>query len=269
MLLNIDHKLTYEYETPPDFIALRLKLFPNQFQSQHVIDWTVHINDQKITNKTQSTYSNLEAFWLSRKIGQALTITAIGQVETHDAAGVLRGLKDYTQAGVFLRNTKFTAPDKAIKDLAHSVKSDDPLDRMHLLSELIHKTLKPEDTKKAEPSTAAQVLEVGKGNAAEYAHLFVTAARDIKHAARCVIGYMYSDEKVVNSPHAWAEVKIPSIGWVGFDAMNKVCPTEHYIRLNCGLDCQDAAINRLHEVGATDKKLRSSLSITGQPPNEH
>ena len=36
--------------------------------------------------------------------------------------------------------------------------------------------------------------------------------------------------------HAWAEAWVDGLGWVGFDPANRLCPTERYVRLACGLD---------------------------------
>ena len=41
--------------------------------------------------------------------------------------------------------------------------------------------------------------------------------------------------------HAWAEVHVAGLGWVGFDPANRCCPDDRYIRLGSGLDAQDAA----------------------------
>jgi transglutaminase-like putative cysteine protease len=41
--------------------------------------------------------------------------------------------------------------------------------------------------------------------------------------------------------HAWAEIHVAGLGWVGFDPANECCPDARYIRLGSGLDAQDAA----------------------------
>ena len=41
--------------------------------------------------------------------------------------------------------------------------------------------------------------------------------------------------------HAWAEVWVEGLGWVGFDVANRVCPTDRYVRLAAGLDAGYAA----------------------------
>lgn len=63
--------------------------------------------------------------------------------------------------------------------------------------------------------------------------------------ARYVSGYLMADDEAGESQgeaaHAWAEIFIGSLGWIGFDAANACCPNERYIRLGSGLDAQDAA----------------------------
>jgi transglutaminase-like putative cysteine protease len=41
--------------------------------------------------------------------------------------------------------------------------------------------------------------------------------------------------------HAWAELWLEGLGWVGFDPANRCSPDERYIRLGSGLDAMDAA----------------------------
>ena len=40
--------------------------------------------------------------------------------------------------------------------------------------------------------------------------------------------------------HAWAEAWVEGLGWVGFDAANRVCPDERYIQVATGLDYREA-----------------------------
>ena len=61
--------------------------------------------------------------------------------------------------------------------------------------------------------------------------------------ARYVTGYLQADEhgQQHEASHAWAELFVPELGWVGFDAANRCCPDERYIRLGSGYDAHDAA----------------------------
>ena len=41
--------------------------------------------------------------------------------------------------------------------------------------------------------------------------------------------------------HAWAEVHVPSIGWIAFDPTNGICTTDAHVRVAVGLDYLGAA----------------------------
>ena len=49
------------------------------------------------------------------------------------------------------------------------------------------------------------------------------------------------DDRVEQDSHAWAEVYIENLGWVGFDVANGISPDERYVRIATGLDYKDAA----------------------------
>ena len=93
----------------------------------------------------------------------------------------------------------------------------------------------------------------------DHAHIFISAARTLGVPARYVTGYLVLASRTPASEahHAWAEAWVESLGWVGFDVANRICPTERYVRLACGLDAGYAApISARAAAGPT----RSSMS---------
>ena len=69
----------------------------------------------------------------------------------------------------------------------------------------------------------------------------VARLRDL--SARYVSGYLHSttEGEAHEAAHAWAEIHVPGLGWIGFDPANQCCPDERYVRLGSGLDASDAA----------------------------
>ena len=104
-------------------------------------------------------------------------------------------------------------------------------------------------TSRAAPArtpSAAEALADGKGVCQDHAHIFIAAARTLGVPARYVTGYLLmhaGDERSrrergaracsdpAEAHHAWAEAWVESLGWVGFDVANRICPTERYVRL--------------------------------------
>jgi len=73
--------------------------------------------------------------------------------------------------------------------------------------------------------SAAATIESGQGTCRDLAFLFMEAARSFGFAARFVTGYLHDPaggEGLTGggATHAWAEIFIPSEGWVEFDPTN-------------------------------------------------
>jgi transglutaminase-like putative cysteine protease len=91
----------------------------------------------------------------------------------------------------------------------------------------------------------------------------IAAARTLEIPARYVSGYLFSGEgdARAEASHAWAELWIEGLGWVGFDASNDCCPDERYIRLGSGFDAIDGAPIRGISQGAGVEKLEVSVDV--------
>ena len=68
-------------------------------------------------------------------------------------------------------------------------------------------------------------------------------ARFYGFPARYINGFLFEEgDSFENSTHAWVEIFITDLGWVGFDPTQNKCTDEKYIRLCCGLDFLDASL---------------------------
>lgn len=67
-----------------------------------------------------------------------------------------------------------------------------------------------------------ETLHLHSGTCRDFAELMMAAARYLGYAARFITGYVYTANAAPgsSSPHAWAEVYIPSVGWIELDATN-------------------------------------------------
>jgi len=78
------------------------------------------------------------------------------------------------------------------------------------------------------------------------------------------------DEPAQTASHAWAEVHLQGLGWVGFDAANKICPDDRYVRLSTGLDYRDAAPVSGMVVGLAAETMNVAIrgEATGQSQSQ-
>jgi transglutaminase-like putative cysteine protease len=111
------------------------------------------------------------------------------------------------------------------------------LDQAHALMQLVHGRIAYEVGASVAETTAAEAFALGRGVCQDHAHVLVGLARARKIPARYVTGYLVTGIGATSAAaHAWAELLVPDLGWVGFDAANGQCPTDHYVRLAAGLD---------------------------------
>jgi transglutaminase-like putative cysteine protease len=261
MLLAIRHSTVYAYDPPAERCALRLKLYPSAFASQRVKSWSVSVNGQEIPALLTTGFGDREAIWSSLQPAGQVEIVAAGEVETDDAAGFVRGLKDASRPTVFLRETPLTAADAKIVELAKGVSGASVLEKMHALCGAVRDAIDYTPGATETRTTAAQALKQGSGVCQDHAHVFIAAARAIDVPARYVVGYLMASDAPQTETHAWAEAHVPELGWIGFDAANRLCPTDRYVRLASGLDSADAAPIRGNVSGQGSERLEASVAI--------
>lgn len=88
----------------------------------------------------------------------------------------------------------------------------------------------------------AVFLEKRAGVCQDFAHLLVALARSWGAPARYVSGYVDPDGGAgEEATHAWAEVLVPSAGWLGFDATAGLLANDRYVAVAVGRDSRDAA----------------------------
>lgn len=261
MRLTVRHATTYTYEPPADRCALRLRLYPPAFDSQRILNWTVSVNGQAVPPLLSTATGDRESIWTCLAGAPEIAVVAAGEIETSDTAGVVRGLKETVRPQMFLRTTPLTEADAKITALASEIAAGKPLDRMHALFNAVADAIAYKPGTTSANTTAAQALKAGKGVCQDHAHVFISAARTMKVPARYVVGYLFALDGKMTETHAWAEAFVPEIGWVGFDPANRLCPTDRYVRLACGLDAADAAPIRGNVSGASQERLSASVDI--------
>jgi transglutaminase-like putative cysteine protease len=182
--------------------------------------------------------------WTVKGPVSEIEVRVQGTVETVDLAGVLRGHREIVPPEVYLVDTDPTRADAALVTLSKVAQgADGPLAAAHLLAAAVADAIAYRPGATHAHTTAAEALSLGEGVCQDHAHALIAVARVAGLPARYVSGYLFADAQGVahEAAHAWAEVYVAGLGWVGFDPANRCCPDDRYIRLGSGLDAQDAA----------------------------
>ncbi|MBZ9937543.1 transglutaminase family protein [Mesorhizobium sp. BR1-1-16] len=243
MRLRIVHETVYAFDPPTTGAIQTLRLTPRGHDGQFVVNWRIEVDhDCRLAGVLDPFGNMVQSFTTEGKL-DGLTITALGEVETHDMAGMVRGQSERFPIAVFLRDTPLTQSDAAIRSFAQVIDAaapSDPLSRMHALMDGLHDEIVPGE---ASDEGAIATFAAKTGDPRAMAHVFIAAARHLGIPARYASGYLYHPDATepAQAEHGWAEAFIEGVGWIGFDPSTNLCPTDSYVRLAIGLDRVAAA----------------------------
>ena len=244
MKLRIFHQTVYRYDRPVRNLVQSLRLTPSVFEGQRTHNWTIDVTAGIRGPGFRDGAGDWIEGWTVRGPIEEVVVTITGQVETRDTAGVLRGHRELIHPLAYLRDTAATKVDGGLKELAASVSDpSDSLDLAHRLSAAVSDAIAYAPGRTGFHTSAAEALEQGEGVCQDHAHALIAVARQRDLPARYVSGYLQAsaDGQAHEAAHAWAEIQMAGLGWVGFDPANRCCPDERYVRLGSGLDASDAA----------------------------
>lgn len=263
MRLQISHRTVFRFSQPKRYVVQSHRLQPAEFDSQRVIDWRVEVEGASFGMfHTDGAGDKVRSMTIDGPT-EEVAVEVSGLVEASDTSGVLRGHAETISPLVYLRDTDLTEPDDALRALAAKATGDTSLDIAHSLSALVAEAVTYEGGRTAPHTTAAEALSEGHGVCQDHAHVLIATARLLGMPARYVSGYLHATEEDISheAGHAWAEINVPGLGWVGFDPSNKCCPNENYVRLGSGLDALHAAPIRGVTMGAGEETLDVSVAV--------
>jgi transglutaminase-like putative cysteine protease len=245
MRLLIRHETRYRYDAPVTRTLQTLRLTPRSHDGQEVLRWrVVPPAGASLAAAGEDGFGNIVDMLSLDRPHDALILLVEGEVVTRDTNGVVTGTEERFPPAFYLRPSPLAGTNAALIELAETAASGrEPLALAHALMAAVHGRIafRPGLTNAA--TTAAEALAAGIGVCQDHTHVFLACARYLGLPARYVSGYLLMADGSVEQAagHAWAEAFIEGLGWVGFDAANGVCPTEHYVRVAVGLDYRDTA----------------------------
>jgi transglutaminase-like putative cysteine protease len=245
MILTVEHVTTYRYAAPVHGAVQSLRLTPSQHEGQKVRTWEVTVEGGQRGGAFRDGAGDWIEAWSVRGQVEAVVVRVTGEVETADLTGMLRGHREAISPQTYMRETPLTRADAAVALIARqaTTKAIDILDAAHKLMGGIADAIAYRPGATHMMTTAAEALALGEGVCQDHAHALIAAARAVGMPARYVSGYLHADAEgnAHDAAHAWAELWVDTLGWVGFDPANRCCPDERYIRLGSGYDARDAA----------------------------
>ena len=269
MRIRISHETTFLYSPAARSVIQNLRLTPRSFDTQYVLRWRVGVDvDGALRHGEDSLGNVVHSFSYPRPV-ERMVVSAVGEIETTDAVGVVRGAVETLQPQMFLRASASAQANAALREYAQDLTSEAPetLAKLHRLMSGLHETLAFEAEAPSARSGAGEAFALKKANAEDFAHVFIACARWLEIPARFVTGYVVSeaDAPAAATWHNWVEALSPGLGWVAFDAVHDLCANDRYVRVGVGFDALSAKPIRAAHSGFASETVTTALRIDPAP----
>lgn len=266
MRIRVRHETVYSYATPSRSALQTIRLTPRSCDCQFIRNWRVEIDADARLEKCEDAYGNRMHLVSIEGPIERVVVTIEGEVDTVDCGGLVKGTLERQPEGLFLRDTELTLPSPAIRAYARNARAaegGDTLAALHRMNADLHARLRFDTDATHAATRAAEAFEGGHGVCQDFAQVFIAAARSLGLPARYVSGYfLRTDRPDQEAGHAWAEVHVKALGWIGFDPAQGHCVTDRYIRVAIGADAREAAPLRGAQAGGTGEDLKVAIDIT-------
>ncbi|WP_419255681.1 transglutaminase family protein [Caulobacter sp. ErkDOM-YI] len=282
MLLEIRHVTQYHYERPVRESLMELWMQPQKTARQRLISFELEINPAAQVFSYADSFGNAVYHFDVPHPHDKLTIVARSAVETEspgerpDALDMgewdrLRSEFVRGECFDFLRMHGFVETTEALDAFVNEHSLDDlrrkdPLTAMRMLSATIYQAFEYQPGVTDADSPIDLALSAGRGVCQDFAHIMLAICRSWNIPARYVSGYLFTDRDAgdrsdPDATHAWVEVFLPSLRWVGFDPTNNMMTGERHVAVAVGRDYADVTPSRGVYKGDSDSELAVGVSV--------
>ena len=267
MRLKILHTTTYHFDTPVPYGLQQLRLIPKSRAGQAILSWKMQIEGGTLETEFTDHHQNRVSLISFDSHATSIVVHCEGEVETADMAGVTGRYAGFTPLWFFKGSTDLTRAGSRVRALTRGLKEEvaEDIARLHALSARVLAAVPYEIGLTHAATSAEEAVDHGGGVCQDHAHIFIAAARHMGYPARYVSGYLMMNDRIhQDASHAWAEVYVEPLGWVGFDISNGISPDPRYVRVATGLDYREAAPVSGLRFGAAGEAMSIDIQVQQQ-----
>jgi transglutaminase-like putative cysteine protease len=282
VLLEIRHVTQYRYAFPVRESVMEVWMQPQKSTRQRLVSFELDLDPPAQVFSYADSFGNAVYHFDVPQPHDNLTITARSAVETQPPPPLpdkldlgewdrlrsefLRGENfDFLHPHGFARESEALHHYMDEHDVG-SLGNRDPLSAVRTLNETIYASFGYEAGVTRADSPIDDVLKARKGVCQDFAHVMIAICRSWGIPARYVSGYLFTDRKHgdrsdPDATHAWVEVFLPSVRWIGFDPTNNTPATERHVACAMGRDYSDVPPSRGVYKGEAESQLAVGVSV--------
>jgi transglutaminase-like putative cysteine protease len=288
---SIRHLTRFRYKQPVSESIMETRMHPRSDSNQHCLSFSLSVSPRCRVFSYRDHYgNNVQHFDIPGDHDQ-LVIVAESLVEQQlqmelpsflapDAWGALDAMIHEGDYAEMLLPSTFALPTPALLALAKElnvVRRDDPLMVVRELNKRIYDYFDYVPSSTRVDSPIDEAIESRRGVCQDFAHTMIALLRHVGIPARYVSGYLYrgSEDHDRSAPrstpdasHAWVEVLLPHLNWVGLDPTNDLIANNRHIRTAVGRDYADVPPTHGIFRGKSESELYVAVHVEAslEPP---
>lgn len=280
MKYKIEHTNIFEYDTSVDQSMNSIRLKPRSDECQRLLSYRTDITPMSLTKEHTDIWgNNVETFFIAER-HQHLEIKSTSVVSIQRSPFIQQidyspEMKDIFHSDLFqehyagyLANTSYTYlnPKQIEKVDAKIGLMTNPVQYSIEVMRYVYDKFSYDPNVTDVSTKAVNSFELRGGVCQDMAHVMLGILRNKQIPSRYVSGYLYvgEDSALVGdaASHAWVEVMIPGIGWIGLDPTNNVEALENHIRMCVGRDYSDVSpVQGVYRGGSSKIDVKVAVSL--------
>ena len=287
-LYQVRHVTRYRYEKRVSECVMEVRKCPLSVGTQRCLNFSLHVEPEAHVFSYQESSGNVVHHFNHPQPHRELSITAEALVELKEPPPIparlqsshwdqLNRLCEEATHCEYVLPSPLVKPTPLLLELFEELgpqEDEDPLTFVKRLNSEIFRRFEyvPLSTQVDSPIDTA--LESKQGVCQDFAHILVALCREARIPARYVSGYLFhrkdaKDRSLEDASHAWAEVYLPEIGWLGLDPTNDILARERHIKTCQGRDYKDVPPTRGVYRGESASELSVAVQVhPADLPNE-
>ncbi|HEX3918805.1 MAG TPA: transglutaminase family protein [Caulobacteraceae bacterium] len=283
MLLEVRHVTQYHYAEPVRESVMELWMQPQKSATQRLLNFDLELDPVAHLFSYPDSFGNAVYHFDVPHPHQRLEIIARSAVETQapqplpdalDRGEWDRLRSDFVKGECFdfLRPHGYACQTDALVKFVKArgideLRHRDPLSAARALSQIIYDSFEYETGVTEADSPIDLALNQGRGVCQDFAHIMIAICRDWGLPARYVSGYVFTnrgeshDRSDPDASHAWVQIFLPSLRWVGIDPTNNIPAGERHVCVAVGRDYADVPPSRGVFKGEAESQLAVGVSV--------
>ncbi len=278
-LFKIQHITKYAYDRPVRESANQIKIFPYAYPQQELQSQKLVITSEPTVNLFADYWGNTAGWFMVNAphreliIDSQLIVNVKSSLNTHPISGSKFSDWESMKAIIHgdMKILDFSKPEavypndtiiEMVNELKHA--RDTPAMFVQRCSKYIFDKFEYKKGITTIETTVDEILEFKSGVCQDFAHVLLEMLRTVSIPSRYVSGYICPNQdgaRGAGATHAWVEVFLPAIGWVGIDPTNNIWVTDQHVVLAVGRHFNDCSPVKGTFKGPANQTLSVLVSV--------